>query len=295
MSSKVTIPVPNNTDKINGHWILGNILRHITEDISDFIHDFPNINFSYLNTLISDVKDDKKKVDKETQLRLFLKVFRKTTVYEESFKVLDPLVRQQINSFIDGDSASEVTKSGFEVLPSPAAIHHFKALESIIRWEHAPKIYEDKAKTKVMEVHADKTFENWGLTVQNKPKLTFIPTTILGLENLVKYAKKNGLRVRCSGYRHTWAPLFSADNEILVSLLNIQQATQVPDASSLFPSPESNASNELKSLQIDNITVPSKPGNKCVRVGSAVTSDEFRRWQISNNTWALPMDVVLVE
>jgi len=287
MSSRV--PAPDTTDEINGRWILGEILDHI----SDFVDDFPNINFSYLNTLISDVRDHK--ADKETQLRLFLKVFRKTKGYEQSFKVLDPLVRQQIDSFIDGNSASEVTKSGFKVLPSPAAIHHFKALESTLRWEHAPKIYEDKAKTKVMEVHADKTFDNWGLTVQNKPKFTFIPTTILGLENLVKYAKKNGLRVRCSGYRHTWAPLFSADNEILVSLLNIQQATQVPDASTLFPSPEPNALNELKSIQIDDITVASKRGNKCVRVGSAVTADEFRRWQVSNNTWALPMDVVLVE
>ena len=287
MSSR--IPAPDNTDKINDHWILDEILDHISE----FVDDFPNIDFSYLSTLISDVRNHK--ADTETQLRLFLKVFRKTKGYKQAFKILDPQVRRQIDSFIDGDSASEVTKSGFEVLPSPAAIHHFKALESIFRWEHAPKIYEDKAKTKVMEVHADKTFNNWGLTVQNKPKFTFIPTTILGLENLVKYAKKNGLRVRCSGYRHTWAPLFSADNEILVSLLNIQKATQVPDASTLFPPPQSNALNELKSIQIDDITVASKPGNKCVRVGSAVTHDEFRRWQVSNNTWALPMDVILVE
>jgi hypothetical protein len=146
-----------------------------------------------------------------------------------------------------------------------------------------------------MEVYADKNFDNWGLTVRNKPKFTFVPTTILGLENLVKYAKEKGIRVRCSGYRHTWAPMFSADNEILVSLLNIQKATQVPDDSTLFPPPQSNASNELKSIQLDDLTPVSKPGNKCVRVGSAVTADEFRRWQIEHKTWALPMDVILVE
>jgi len=286
MSSRVPAP---DTDKLNGHWILGEILDHISE----FVDDFPSIDFSHLSTLISDVRNHK--ADTETQLRLFLKVFRKTKKYKQAFKLLDPLVRQQIDSFIESGSASEVTKSGFEVLPSPAAIHHFKALKSIFRWEHAPKIYEDMARTKVMEVHVDKAFENWGLSVQNKPKFTFVPTTILGLENLVKYAKRKGLRVRCSGYRHSWAPLFSGDNEILVSLLNIQQATQVPDASALFPSPQSNALNELKSIQIDDLTVASKPGNKCVRVGAAVTAEEFRRWLIAHNTWALPMDVILVE
>jgi len=287
MSSRVPVP---DTDKLNGHWILGEILDHISE----FVDDFPNIDFNHLNTLISDVRDHK--ADTETQLRLFLKVFRKTKKYKQAFKLLDPQVRQQIDNFIESGSASEVTKSGFEVLPSPAAIHHFKSLKSIFKWEHAPKIYEDKARTKVMEVHADKEFENWGLSVQNKPKFTFVPTTILGLENLVKYAKQKGLRVRCSGYRHSWSPLFSADDEILVSLLNIQQATQVPDATTLFPaSAQSNARNELKSIQIDDLTVASKPGNKCVRVGAAVTADEFRRWLISHNAWALPVDVILVE
>lgn len=111
----------------------------------------------------------------------------------------------------------------------------------------------------------------------------------------MKYAKENNLRVRCSGYRHSWSPTFSANREILVSLLNLDQVVKVPDWSSLRPLPSANGDNELKVIELASTSPPASPEKRLVRVGVAVTNEEFRRWAISNKVWALPMDVILVE
>lgn len=137
-------------------------------------------------------------------------------------------------------------------------------------------------------------FENWGENVRNKPKHTFVPSTVLGLQNLVKFTKENGLRVRCSGYRHSWSPIFSADNEILVSLLDLDEVNTIPDSLAIGPDAQPNG-NEL--MGIDILQKPSfiSSGKDCVRVGAAVTNEAFRRWAIHHNVTALPMDVILVE
>ena len=159
-----------------------------------------------------------------------------------------------------------------------------------------PKIYEDKEETKTMEVYADKEFHNWGLSVQNKPKWTFVPRTVLGLQNLVKWAKDQGKRVRCSGYRHSWSRTFSADNEILVSLLNLEQVTHIPDPMSIS-NEHIDPDNELKSIQLASPpgVTASSTDKALVRVGVSVTNEQFRRWAVSNDKWTMPVDVILVE
>jgi len=138
-------------------------------------------------------------------------------------------------------------------------------------------------------------FENWGQTVSNVPRYTFVPTKVLGLQNLVLYAKQQNLRVRCAGYRHSWSPSFSANGEILVSLLNLKQVTEIPDASDLGPSMANVAGNELKSIELASGSLSKDNTKQLVRVGVSVTNEEFRRWAIANNAWTLPMDVILVE
>lgn len=137
-------------------------------------------------------------------------------------------------------------------------------------------------------------FENWGESVNNKPKYTFVPSTVLGLQNLVKFAKEKGLRVRCAGYRHSWSPIFSADDEILVSLLDLEEVTTIPDSLAIGPDAVPNG-NEL--MSIDILEKPSflPSGKNAVRVGAAVTNEAFRRWANHHNVTALPMDVILVE
>lgn len=130
--------------------------------------------------------------------------------------------------------------------------------------------------------------------MKDTPQYTFVPSTVLGLQNLVKFTKEKGLRVRCAGYRHSWSPIFSADNEILVSLLDLDEVNTIPDSLAIGPDAVPNG-NEL--MSIDILEKPSflPSGKNAVRVGAAVTNEAFRRWAIHHEVTALPMDVILVE
>lgn len=132
--------------------------------------------------------------------------------------------------------------------------------------------------------------------MQNVPQWTFVPKTVLGLQNLVKWAKQEGYRVRCAGYRHSWSPIFSGDKQVLVSLLNLEQVTRLPDPMSI-KTEEIDPDNELKSIQLAAPpgVAASSADKALVRVGVSVTNEQFRRWAVSNDKWTMPVDVILVE
>ncbi len=207
----------------------------------------------------------------------------------------------------------------FHIPPSPAAKHHLtemaRALEKKVEGffhhgpekksineafgsdqakskEALPQIFEDKEHLKIMQVYASAPFHNWGETVNNTPLFTFIPSTVLGLQNLVKWAKSQELRVRCSGYRHSWASTFSQDRQVLISLLGIEEVTKLPDVMSI--SEEGNPeAGELKSIEVIEEVAG---GEKALcRVGVSVTNEQFRRWAVKLGKWSLPVDVILVE
>ena len=110
----------------------------------------------------------------------------------------------------------------------------------------------------------------------------------------MKYAKSIGKRVRASGYRHSWSPIFSENREILVSMLDLKIATAVPDPSSLLPNAV-HEGNDLKTIEVRE-AVPGFEGKKrMVRVGAAVTNEELRRWAIERDEWSIPVNVMIVE
>lgn len=82
----------------------------------------------------------------------------------------------------------------------------------------------------------------------------------------------------------------------MVSLLNLEQVTKIPDAMSISPE-HIDPENELKVIQL--ATPPgataNSAGNALVRVGVSVTNEQFRRWAVANDKWTLPVDVILVE
>jgi len=317
---QVPTPDPN---KLEEHYILGEIIDHIEELHDDIQKNFPFIDLDILRDQLISIRNHN--VDPQQHLRSFLKVYQKTPGYQAAFKQLDETTKAQIDAFISGKSEDgilkqESGKSVFHLPPSPAAKHHFKDFidEIFHHDEHhqkngivpitvsetnavtekptatgLPVIYEDEAKTMIMEVYGATQFNNWGQSVQNTPKYTFIPKKILGLQNLVKYAKEHKLRVRVGGYRHSWSPMFSQNAEILICLLNLKEVTTIPDTLCIgadYIDPQ----NELKVIQM-------APGaattgeTSLVRVGVSVTNEQFRRWAVENDTWSLPMDVILVE
>lgn len=88
--------------------------------------------------------------------------------------------------------------------------------------------------------------------------------------------------------------MFSADNEILVSLLDLHEVNHISDSLVISLDKPPNG-NELMSIDILEKPAFVFSGKNCVRVGAAVTNEAFRRWAIHNNVTALPMDVILVE
>lgn len=141
------------------------------------------------------------------------------------------------------------------------------------------------------QVYSDVPFTNWALNAQSRPSLTFVPSTVLGLQNLVKATK--GRRIRCSGYRHNRAPVFADDGDVLVSMLPLRNVTFLDDPNTLVPDVRIESTNELRTIQ----TFPSKPEStdrRHVRVGAAVTAEELHCWAVADG-WALPADVRLGE
>lgn len=337
------LPAPPK-ENLTTDFILSEIISQI-----DLIGDqFPLIDIPLLKSHLWDIKN--KNVDPEIHLRGFLKVFQKTKAFQEAYEELDEGMKRSLDVFIDGGSEEEVLaareeggKDGFVLPPSPAVKSHFKELrekidevlhhghghhehmngngttngvakkeEAVETKEGLPRIFEDEAETKTMEVYAQTPFHNWGLSVSNTPLYTFIPKTVFGLSNLVKYASANSYRIRCAGYRHSWSTIFSADKQILVSLLNLEAVTKIPDAMSIEPEEgvkvtgegEVVEGNEFMGIELVESVggegkgdgeIKALEGKQLCRVGVSVTNEQFRRWAVKENKWTLPVDVILVE
>ncbi|KAL9127507.1 MAG: hypothetical protein Q9217_003637 [Psora testacea] len=157
-----------------------------------------------------------------------------------------------------------------------------------------PKLFDGGPEAKPIIVYRRMPFQNWGLSVANVPQYTFVPTTVIGIQNIVLYAKQNNLRVRCGGYRHSWSSSFSNDREILISLLPIVHVTQIPDPMSIQPANRADRKTELSDITLlpPNSQNPKK---RLCRIGVSVTNEEFRLWAVTNKEWTLPADVILVE
>ena len=107
----------------------------------------------------------------------------------------------------------------------------------------------------------------------------------------MQYAIKHNLRVRCAGYRHSYVPIFSEDGQILVSMLNLEEVTTLPDPLVILPNSPANAYNDFKTIDV----VRETNGKAWVRIGTAVTLEELRRWATGNGKWALPVDTIITE
>lgn len=152
----------------------------------------------------------------------------------------------------------------------------------------------DKKPVKHTETY---NFENWGQTVHNTPFVVFEPTTKTGCQNIVKWAKQHGSTVRGAGFRHTWTNMYSADNQVLVSMIPIELAT---NTRRLFPHPPVNPiPNGLSYVKALGQKTPE--GKNLIEIGAATTNDQFRQWCLTdgegqgNWKYTLPLNVIMVE
>lgn len=95
--------------------------------------------------------------------------------------------------------------------PAGEFIHHLfgdvksaaNAVHSLVHPHPDFTVYDDPGNKHRVPVYFDKRFQNWGRTVENVPKITCVPTTSYGVQQIVKYAKARDMNVRTSGYRHS--------------------------------------------------------------------------------------------
>ncbi|KAF5346576.1 hypothetical protein D9758_013474 [Tetrapyrgos nigripes] len=129
-------------------------------------------------------------------------------------------------------------------------------------------------------------FQNWGLTVKNKPSYTFIARTRVGVQNLVKWASEPSVnkRVRVAGFRHTWGDFYAADGDIIVILLPLSTTIHLPSFLIID-----------KNSDLQGIKVSESGGQYLARIAAGTTNDQFREWCLKNKTVALPLNVIMIE
>lgn len=137
-------------------------------------------------------------------------------------------------------------------------------------------------------------FRNWGRTVQSTPSITFVPRTKQGLCEVVKWSSRNGKRVRAAGYRHSWSDTYVADDEVLVSMLPVDQVENLPATH-----PPIDPANELQGIELVGSVVEKGVTKALCRIGAATTSDQFRLWCLDEAggawRWTVPLNVIMVE
>ncbi|KAI0843225.1 hypothetical protein F5Y06DRAFT_257215 [Hypoxylon sp. FL0890] len=276
-----------------------------------------------LAQLLEDIVDPDTDVPREDSVRRLLRVFWESETDGTYSSILGHYSTKEkdfIRAFVEDKKPATdlghefddvgVSLGSREELPvldedsSDSHTHHSEALFSTIsktfksfeeHIEHAT-LYNDETKKAKIAVYVDEKFQNWGLTVKNTPSLTFVPSTSHGIQQIVKYAKTRGLKVRASGYRHSWSPMFSEDGQIVISTLGLYRSTVLPNLESLPGSQFFVRGTELNS--IDFVGVPQKGQKRLVRIGTAVTNQMFRRWcnkQKLDAASTLPLNVIMVE
>ena len=137
-------------------------------------------------------------------------------------------------------------------------------------------------------------FRNWGRTVHNTPAVTFTPRTKHGVQEIVRWARANNKTVRAAGYRHSWTDVFSADGQVLISMLPHDVVADLPASE-----PPIDRRNELQGIKVVGTVHEGGVTKALCRIGAATTNEQFRRWCVDErggaSAWAIPLNVIMVE
>lgn len=145
-------------------------------------------------------------LDRFSLINLLIKFVRSDEHLHETFtKSIPPQMHQLAvaHASPSNDSSNHLAKAAahFDLPPSPL-FAKFQALFFERKLPH-PNVLEADG-TPMWHIPG-LAFKNWGLTVSNNPSDSFVARTVLGVQNLVKWAKAQDKTVRLAGYRHTWS------------------------------------------------------------------------------------------
>lgn len=142
--------------------------------------------------------------------------------------------------------------------------------------------------------HSFDPWENWGGNQQAQPFVRFTPNTSQDIIEIVKWAAQTKRKVRCSGFAHTWAPVYvdskSQESSVLISM--VQNYPKHPKDLKLDLPQVTPTQCELEWIRIVDRKEDSE--KVLVKVGCRVTNEMFRVFCIQTDV-TIPYNVVLVE
>ncbi|KIW87748.1 uncharacterized protein Z519_11722 [Cladophialophora bantiana CBS 173.52] len=292
--------------------------------------------------LIDDWFDPNVEVDEEQFIRRFLHTFKQTDkdfTYEKIVGDYDDEVQEIFNDFVDGKIDAkeagqrysqattdkgprlkrDIRRGGLagaipgepNILTEPINLLRAAptSIPSRIRALFA-KLFpslKDPKRALYVPTYKNLEFLNHGRTIENTPALTCVPNTSQDVCDIIKFAKKQNMGVRASGFRHSWSPVFGRSNkkggqnngDILISTLGLIDASILPNLTSLPTDIFQPRAKDLNSIVVVNHTYVKGPqltgGKKYVRVGTSTTNEQLRRWCIETGKVTMPMNIVEVE
>ena len=292
--------------------------------------------------LIDDWFDPDVDVNSEQFIRRFLHVFKQSEhdfTYEKIVGSYHDALQGVFNDFVDGKidaneagqrfnqatvdkvprRKGDIRKGGLSsVIPGdpnnlPAAINLLRAaptsISSRIRalFTKVFPRWKDPERALYVPTYRNLEFINHGHTIENTPALTCVPNNTQDVCDIVKFAKKQNMGVRVSGFRHSWSPVFGRSDkehnenngDILISTVGLIDASILPNFTSLPTSLFEPRAKELNSIVVVDHTFvrgpPLKDGKKYVRVGTSTINAQLRRWCIETGKVEMPMNIIELE
>ncbi|KAF5658163.1 oxidoreductase [Fusarium circinatum] len=210
--------------------------------------------------------------------------------------------REELEKLQHADSIAQITPHGgvehitpltpsYTPLNDSASFGVARVTKEVDSWFHKAvsqlaDFFDTKEDNQKITVYKNAPFQNWGLNITNTPHLTYVPKTSEDVQTIVKLAKAQNLS-------HSWSPIFGKDGQVLISMLDIETVTTLPNYAAL-PLAET-APNDLQVIHEGKTGKPRIAGNTLVRIGCAATNERLRRWCVAKKTVTIPLNVIMVE
>lgn len=239
------------------------------------------INFLRTDIDVGDATEEEvDKFVKDTVFGEFKKEFSK--IFDSAEKSVGDFLKQILKSTVD------FLEAGFK----KPVLKLGQIVAETISWLFPLPDYIKDQETGVLSI-PEYEFKNYGETVKNTPRKTFFPKTLKEIQGLVKYAKKEGKRLRAAGMRHSWPSLFSNTNELLLCLLPLAVTDSISYARCGDHSIDQQIKDWGSEFSFIEVVKDLGDGHAAVKVGAATTNIEMLNWS-KESSWTLPLDVIAI-
>lgn len=143
----------------------------------------------------------------------------------------------------------------------------------------------------VQQVVDGKSFKNWVALVDYKPAYILIVRSMRGIQAVIRWAGLINKKVRVAGYRHTWSPLYSTPDDIIITFIPPILREELP-----YDDPPADWHSELQGITLLDTLNGNAPkeGHAFARIMAGTTNNQFRLWCHEHGQLALPFNTVVL-